>query len=274
MTDAPDLHCTTLNVRRPVPHLRRDHPDAWGNRRGALAAFLDAERPTVLAVQEAVPAQLDTVSATLGPRWTAVVAARSRARDAEHVGLFLDAERLRVVDRRTTALSRRPDRIGSRSWGSLFPRIAVTAVVDDLATGVRFTAIATHLDPFSPLALRNGARLVGSLARGAGTPVVAMADWNASERSGVARALGAAGLVDTWDLAEVHDSPAVGTYTNHRSPRPGGARLDRVLVREGDSGGADVRARVRSAAITTGPPGGPAFSDHAAVSAVLRWEAV
>lgn len=270
MTDAPDLHCTTLNVRRPVPHLRRDHPDAWRNRRGALAAFLDAERPTVLAVQEAVPAQLDTVRAALGTRWRAVVAPRSRARDAEHVGLFVDAERLRVVDRRTMALSRRPDRIGSRSWGSLFPRIAVSAVLDDLATGVRFTAIATHLDPFSPLALRNGARLVGALARDAGTPVVAMADWNASERSGVARVLGAAGLLDTWDLAEEPESTAVGTYTNHRPPKPGGARLDRVLVRPGHG----TRARVRSATITTGAPGDPAFSDHAAVSAVLRWEAV
>ncbi|MFJ4295709.1 endonuclease/exonuclease/phosphatase family protein [Curtobacterium sp. NPDC089689] len=270
MTDAPDLRCTTLNVRRPVPHLRRDHPDAWGNRRGALAAFLDAERPTVLAVQEAVPTQLDTVRAALGTRWGAVVAPRSRASAAEHVGLFVDAERLRVVEHHTTALSRRPDRIGSRSWGSLFPRIAVRAVLDDLATGVRFTAIATHLDPFSPLALRNGARLVGASARHAGTPVVAMADWNASERSGVARELGTAGLLDTWDLAETHDSPAVGTYTNHRPPRPGGARLDRVLVRPGDG----IRARVRSAVITTGAPGSQAFSDHAAVSAVLRWEAV
>ncbi len=135
---------------------------------------------------------------------------------------------------------------------------------------MRFTAIATHLDPFSPLALRNGARLVGALARDAGTPVVAMADWNASERSGVARVLGAAGLLDTWDLAEAPESTAVGTYTNHRPPKPGGARLDRVLVRPGHG----TRARVRSATITTGAPGDPAFSDHAAVSAVLRWEAV
>ena len=269
MTDAPDLHCTTLNVRRPIPHLRRDHLDAWDVRHAALAAFLDAERPTLLAVQEAVPTQLATARAALGARWQAVVSPRSRAREAEHVGLLLDTERLRVVAHRTTALSRRPGRIGSRSWGSLFPRIAVSVTLDDRATGVRFTAIATHLDPFSPLALRNGARLVGSLARDAGTPVVAMADWNASERSGVARELGTSGLVDTWDLAETHDSPAVGTFTNHRPPRPRGARLDRVLVRPG----AGVRARVRSTAITTAAPGGAAFSDHAAVSAVLRWEA-
>ncbi|PCN47264.1 hydrolase [Curtobacterium sp. 'Ferrero'] len=259
---APDLHCVTLNVRRPVPHLRRGHPDAWDTRRPALEAFLDAVRPTVLAVQEAVPAQLTVVRRVLGDRWLPVVSARSRARSAEHVGLLVDGERLRVVDRRTVALSTRPDRIGSRSWGSLFPRIAVAAVLDDLATGTRFSAIATHLDPFSPPALRNGARAVGALAASAGTPVVAMADWNASERSSSARVLSDAGLVDTWDVAESR-GPASGTLTRYRSPRSGAPRLDRVLVRPG--GG--WTARVRSASITP-----TAASDHAAVHAVLRWE--
>lgn len=268
MTEAPDLHCTTVNVRRPVPHLRRAHPDAWANRRGALEEFLDAERPTVLAVQEAVPEQVAVVQRALGARWVPVVAPRSAARAAEHVGLFVDGERLRVVQRSTTALSQHPDRPGSRSWGSVFPRIAVTAVLDDLATGVRFTAVATHLDPFSPLALRNGARMVGALAEAAGTPVVAMADWNAAERSASAAVLRQAGLVDTWDLADDHGSPALGTLTNHRPPRVGRPRLDRVLVRSHG----DTVARVRSAAVVPTAPSGASFSDHAAVHALIRWE--
>ena len=94
MTDAPDLHCTTINVRRPVPHLRRDHPDAWASRRPALAAFLDADRPTLLAVQEAVPAQLDTVRAALGNRWQAVVEPDwARLEHKIHPGQFSTARR-------------------------------------------------------------------------------------------------------------------------------------------------------------------------------------
>lgn len=263
-SDAPDLHCMTLNVRRPVPHLRRDHPDAWGHRHDALARLVRTESPHLLAVQEAVADQVTHVSEALGPRWEPVVVGRGRDGGGEHVGFFVDRDRLAVRARWSGALSRRPDHPGSRSWGALFPRVLVGVELGDRATGIRFLALATHLDPFSPVALRRGAEQVARVAADTDLPVVAMADWNSGARSAVASTLAAAALVDTWDAAEQHLTPAFGTYPHYRSPRRGGARLDRVLARG---------ARVRAAAISTRRPGGVWPSDHAAVHAVIRWEA-
>lgn len=263
----PDLHCMTWNVRRPVPHLRSGHPDAWPRRAPAVAALVRSESPHLLAVQEAVPTQVDHLAAAMGSRWQAVVAGRGPGGGGERVGFFVDSERLRVVSERTVALGPDPSRIGTRAWGAPFPRIAVLARLDDLSTGVRFLAVATHVDPFSPLAQVRSAELLGRLVDDADLPAVVMADWNAGERSASARVLGTSGLLDTWTLAP-EQPPAVGTYARYRSPRPGGARLDRVLVR----GARGVEPRVTGVAVSTRTPDGVWPSDHLPVHAVLRWE--
>ena len=267
--DQPGLHCMTFNVRRPMPHLRRGHPDAWTRRAPAVAELVRSEAPHLLAVQEAVSAQVQHLATALGSRWAPVVADRSAAGGGEHVGFFVDTERLRVGDTRTIALAPDPTRIGSRAWGAPFPRIAVLVELHDLATDTGFLAVATHVDPFSPLAQVRSARLLGQQVHTAGLPAVVMADWNAGERSTSARVLAAAGLEDTWDLVPAARRPAaVGTYANYRQPKPGGPRLDRILVR----GGAGVRPVVDSVSISTRRPSGTWPSDHLPVHAVLRWE--
>lgn len=267
--DQPGLHCMTFNVRRPMPHLRRGHPDAWTRRAPAVAEMVRSEAPHLLAVQEAVSAQVQHLATALGSRWVPVVADRRAAGGGEHVGFFVDTERLRVGRTRTIALAPDTSRIGSRAWGAPFPRIAVLVELHDLATDTGFLAVATHVDPFSPLAQVRSARLLGQQVHAAGLPAVVMADWNAGERSTSARVLAAAGLDDTWDLVPAARRPAaVGTYANYRQPKPGGPRLDRILVR----GGAGVRPVVDSVSISTRRPSGTWPSDHLPVQAVLRWE--
>lgn len=267
-TEDPGLHCMTFNVRRPMPHLRRGHPDAWTRRAPAVADLVRSEAPHLLAVQEAVPTQVHHLATALGSRWTPVVADRSPAGGGEHVGFFVDRERLRVDGTRTIALAPDTTRIGARAWGAPFPRIAVLVDLHDLRTGTDFLAVATHVDPFSPLARVRSARLLGEQVRAAAKPAVVSADWNAGERSASARVLAAAGLVDTWDLVAATERPAgVGTYAAYREPRPGGHRLDRILVR-GDAG---VRPVVDRVAISTRRPAGTWPSDHLPVHAVVRW---
>ncbi|ROS77714.1 endonuclease/exonuclease/phosphatase family metal-dependent hydrolase [Curtobacterium sp. PhB130] len=266
----PALHCMTLNVRRPVPHLRRAHPDAWPRRAPAIATLVRSEVPHLLAVQEAVPEQVQHLRTALGSRWHAAVSGRGPSGGAEGVGFFVDQDRLRVGDTRTIALARHPELVGSRDWGAPFPRIAVLTELEDRVTGVRFLAVATHVDPFSPLAQVRSARLLGEVVHGVGLPTVAMADWNAGAGSASARILTAAGLRDTWDLVPDEDRPSsAGTYANYRTPKPQGARLDRILVREGR----DARVAVDRVAISTRRPADVWPSDHLPVHAVIRWEA-
>ncbi|MCM3522704.1 MULTISPECIES: endonuclease/exonuclease/phosphatase family protein [unclassified Curtobacterium] len=259
---APEVHCATLNVRRRVPHAP-GHADAWERRRDAVVALVASEQPTVLAVQEALPAQTADLTARLGSRWEPVVVGRGARGGGEAVGLFLDRERLDVVERRTWALSRTPSRPGSRSWATAFPRHAVGAVVADRTTGREFTAIATHLDVASSWARLRGAQLLGRIVRERGLPAVVMADWNCPAGSAPWRALADAGVVDSWGRASRQVGEAYGTYPHYREPRVGGRRIDGVLVTED--------AVVDRVAVNVRRPGGVWPSDHAAVHAVVRW---
>lgn len=259
---APEVHCTTLNLRRRVPR-PAGHPDAWERRRDAVAALVTSEEPTVLAVQEALPTQTADLTAAVGSRWEPVVVGRGAHGGGEAVGLFLDRERLDVVERRTWALSRTPSRPGSRSWATAFPRHAVGAVVHDRATGRDFTAIATHLDVASPWARLRGAQLLGRVVRERGLPAVVMADCNCPAGSAPWRALAEAGVVDSWDRASRQVGEPYGTYPHYGRPRVGGRRIDGVLV--------TTDAVVDRVAVSVRRPGGVWPSDHAAVHAVVRW---
>lgn len=260
---APEVHCATLNLRRRVPHAP-GHPDAWERRRDAVVALVSSEQPTVLAVQEALPTQTADLTARLGSRWEPVVAGRGPRGGGEAVGLFLDRERLDVVERRTWALSRTPSRPGSRSWATAFPRHAVGAVVADRATGQQFLAVSTHLDVASPWARLRGAQLLARIVRERGLPAVVMADWNCPAGSAPWRALAEAGVVDSWGRASRQVGEAYGTYPHYREPRVGGRRIDGVLVAED--------AVVDRVAVNVRRPGGVWPSDHAAVHAVVRWQ--
>lgn len=275
---APELHLMTWNTRtRNAPHLGRN-PHPWARRRPLLEQRMRDERPTLLAVQEADDAVVHALAGALGDghRWI------GRGRNADGLGercaIVWDDTRLRLVGWRQWALSRRPGRPGSRSWGSAWPRIVVRARFADRATGAPLTVLATHLDPVSPVARLRQARLVADIAAQQRGPVVVLGDVNAAPGSrtwdallarpdgarGHAAASGGRGLADAWTAAAEHATPEWGTYTGYRGPRTtdrGGARIDALLVR-----GLEVRRAAIGA--VDGPAGGA--SDHAPVHAVVR----
>ncbi|NQX27352.1 endonuclease/exonuclease/phosphatase family protein [Microbacteriaceae bacterium VKM Ac-2854] len=261
MTDAPlvgpvpppDLHVMTLNIRRPFPHLPRAHPDRWTNRRAEVRRLMATEKPAVLAVQEAMPAQLEAVSAALGGRpWLGY--GRDARLGGERVALFIDQERLEVRSWDQLALSSAPLVPGSRSWGSAYPRTAVIARLRDRATGAEFTMVATHLDVLSARARMRGARMIAQqLGDG---PAILLGDANAPIGSAPFRELSA--LVDAWACADERLTPEWGTWANYRAPRLG-PRIDWILVSPG--------IRVLRAGVNAGAF---AASDHLPVQAVLR----
>jgi endonuclease/exonuclease/phosphatase family metal-dependent hydrolase len=266
---APDLHAMTLNLRRPVPHLRRDHPDRWEFRRGAVRELIETESPHLLGLQEVLADQERWLAEALSDRWERVLEGRERDGGGEQVGLLVDASRLRVVAHRSWALSPEPDRAGSRGWGSLFPRRLVGAVLADRVVGTRFLALAAHLDVLSATARRRSARLIVDVARENALPTLLLTDANAAAGSAPHRVLTADGFVDTWDVARSRATPLVGTRPDYRTPREDGRRIDWVLARGVDG----ATPSVARAAISSRRPFGVWPSDHAAVHAVLRWEA-
>lgn len=262
---APRLHVMTLNVRRRTRWPTRA-ADRWSARRPLLHRVLEVERPSILGLQEVLPAQSGDINRMLGRRYAMVGSGRGANHDGERCEIRFDITRLRLLGSRTWWLSDRPDVPASRSYGNVLPRIAVQAELEDKALGTRFHVIVTHLDHLSARSRLASARQIHRVASALDVPHIVMGDFNAGPSSGVARELCADHLLsDTWLTASRRLSPAWDTYSNYRPPRPGGRRVDWVLV--------SAHAQVDAAGVNAVRFGSVAVSDHEPVHALIRWEA-
>lgn len=265
---APDVHVMTYNIRRRVQGNRPGSPDRWVTRKDLVERILAAEQPTLVGVQEAIADQADFVAEALGPRYRWVGFGRDPSGRGEKCPIYYDADRLDLAEWRQRALSSTPEHHGSRSWGNVTRRILVSAEFTDVETGARLFVFNTHLDHLSPRSRLHSARMIVGLARAAldsepGAMVVVMGDFNADERSAAHQTLTEGGtLRDAWETAEEQVTPLFGTFSNYRGPRPGGRRIDHILI-----GGAAETTRV---GINATRFDGRAASDHEPVQAVLR----
>ncbi len=265
---APDLHVMTYNIRRRVPGNRPGSPDRWTTRKHLVERILAAEQPTVVGVQEALTDQADFVAEALGPRYRWVGDGRDPSGRGEKCPIYYDAERLQITEWRQRALSSTPEHHGSRSWGNVTRRILVSAEFTDLVTSNRLLVFNTHLDHLSRRSRRHSAHMIVRLARAAiaadpDAAVVVLGDFNADERSPAHQTLTDGGtLHDAWEAAAEQVTPLFGTFSNYRGRRPGGRRIDHILV-----GGA---VEVSRTAINVTRFDGRAASDHEPVQAVLR----
>lgn len=265
---APELHVMTFNIRRRVSNLRPDSPDRWATRKELVERILAAELPTLLGVQEALTDQVQFVAKALGPRYRWIGRGRDPSGDGEHCPIFYDARRLELTDWQQYALSETPEHHGSRSWGNLMRRTVVSASFTDVATGARLFAVNTHLDHISRRSRLESARFILNLAVAARTDepevaIIVTGDFNARQGSTVYRRLTADdALDDTWETARERLTPQWGTFSNYRRRRPGGKRIDLILVGR--------RVEVVSTGINAARFDGRAASDHEPVQAVLR----
>jgi endonuclease/exonuclease/phosphatase family metal-dependent hydrolase len=265
---APDLHVMTFNIRRRMSHLMPGHPDRWGKRKWLLRRILQAEQPTLLGAQEALADQAEFVAESLGPHYRWVGRGRNASGRGERNIIFYDSRRLVLSSWTQRALSASPDKPGSRSWGNLVPRVVVSARFTDAMTGARILALNTHFDHMSRRSRHRSADTIASLAAGAHTAepdlaVVVTGDFNADVDSAVYRALTSNTVLrDTWDVAAERLTPQWGTFSNYRRRRPGGKRIDLILVGPG--------VDVVSTGINAARFDGAAASDHEPVQAVIR----
>jgi len=264
-TAPPELHVMTYNIRRRMSHLGKRSPDLWSRRRHLMSALLLSERPALLGTQEAMPDQAHFLLEALGADYRRVGRGRGPRGGGEGCPVFFDATRLHLEEWSQSALSSTPAVRGSRSWGNLVPRVVVSAVFTDLATGIRFTALNTHFDHLSARSRRASAQMVGALAAASAMPVVVMGDANTGVDSPPFRALTAHGrLVDAWTAAGERLTPEWKTYSGYRTPRLG-RRIDWMAVSPG--------VEVVSIGINAVRFDGAAASDHEPVQALLRMPA-
>lgn len=256
-----ELLVMSFNVRRDLGLVALRPADRWSGRRHRVAAMLRAERPHVLGVQEALPAQAAAIRTALGPAYRSIGHGRLPGPRGEGCPMFYDRERLELLDAGQHALSDRPDVAGTTAWTSVVPRVLVRARFRDRRSTAVFTVLNTHLDAFSPWARHRQAAEVRAAAVAADTPVIVTGDLNTSEGSAAWRSLTSDGVLrDTWHTADTRATPAWRSFSNYRAPRRG-RRIDAILA------SSDVR--VARVGIDPRPHGGGWPSDHLAVQAVV-----
>ncbi len=260
---APGLQVMSYNIRRRMSQLFARSPDRWVHRRPLLKRFLEDEQPALLGAQEALPQQANFVRHALGEHYRSIGYGREANRRGEATPIFYDSHRLRLLDWQQTALSDTPNAPGSTSWGNHTPRMVVEAIFLDLATGIQFQSVNTHLDNFSHTARLRSAEVLRRIVSDSALPSIVTGDFNTNAGTSPYTALTGHGLlVDAWNTADLHRSDAWGTFLNYRSPKLERKRIDWILV--------SPSVRVLSAAINVTRYKGGWPSDHAAVQAVLN----
>ena len=261
--EAPGIHVMSWNIRRPVPAAFTRAADRWSERAPRLRALLAVEQPTVLCAQEVLAEQIPDLLAGLGRGVEHVGHGRGADGRGEACPIFYDAARLELRRWGQSALSDTPGRPGSRSWGNLFPRVLVTALLRDRVTGHELLVINTHLDPLSGRSRLRAARAIRELVAAPQVPAVVAGDLNSGPADPAVRELLAEGtLVDGWSVAQRRRTGQWGTYAAYREPRTDGVRIDWIL--------ATPRVCVTDAAINPTRHGGGWASDHLPVQAVVR----
>jgi endonuclease/exonuclease/phosphatase family metal-dependent hydrolase len=260
---APDLHVMTYNIRRRMDGPLVRPADRWREREPRMRRLLRAERPVLLGTQEAMPSQAAALLDALGPAYRALGHGRDSDGQGEGCPILYDTDRLELIRGEQIALSNDPHLPGSRSWGNLIPRIAVTAEFRDRTTSARFLMLNAHLDHLSARSRVRASETIRRRVTAQPLPTVVTGDFNADADSLPLRELFAGDhLLDAWEIAAERLSPQWGTFPNYGADRWAARRIDWIAVTAGIA--------VREIGINPRRYDGRWPSDHLPVQAVLR----
>jgi endonuclease/exonuclease/phosphatase family metal-dependent hydrolase len=257
----------------------RGKANAWVNRASANVQTIERCAPTLIGFQEFQRGNLKTYrrrlpgyAHVLGPRYANIPPHSFNA-------IFFDPARLELLDSGGFWLSKTPERY-SASWETRVVRSANWALFASLETRMTLVHLNTHLDHVSPLARREGSRLIlQKLAEireyiGTGLPLVVTGDFNCRPRSPTYLNFIEGGFVDVYLAAGNEEGEDANTFhafkgSRYRDAHPdrGPRRIDWILLKDPDR-----RMDVKSCSIVRGDndeSSGVYPSDHYPVLADL-----
>lgn len=257
---AGELLVASYNLRfaSPAP------PHPWLLRRPAVRALLTARGADVIGTQEGVFHQVRELDEDL-PEHDWIGLGRDGGSHGEHMAIFYRRERLVPLELDHYWLSDTPEHVGSTSFGNELARMVTWVRFLDRETGEKLLVVNTHLDHRSETSRERSAELIRQrcVELHPGDPLILTGDFNAAAGASRPHAIlvEEGGLVDAW-LAATERGEDLGTFGGWREPRPGGPRIDWILLR----GPWEVLAADADPA----QPGGVWPSDHLPVFARLR----
>lgn len=228
--EPPLVHLMTYNLKSASGRA----PHSWWKRRPLVQAVVQSERPTVLCTQEGRFRQLRELRDGLdGYDW--IHLGRGGGSRSESTAILWDASRLAPVDYDHLWISKRPNVIGSRSWGSGTVRMLTWVQFEDKATGQDFHVVNVHLDHRSEKARQKGAGMCRDLLLDFPGPALLAGDFNCGPDSKAHRVLTDEGLADAWAGPAKRLTPDWSTFNNWKpDPASRGDRIDWIFTKQGD----------------------------------------
>ncbi|NII09722.1 endonuclease/exonuclease/phosphatase family protein [Oleiagrimonas sp. C23AA] len=230
-THANQLRVMTFNVRLASGD---DGINAWPHRRDLMVKTIREEHPDVMGTQELFDVQGNYVVDHLKNYvWFGIGrnGYNEDHDDNEHMGVFYNTKRLKLLKSGNFWLSDTPDVPGSSTWGQPFPRMVTWAEFQMKSSGKRFYYYNTHF-PYREQAEAIREKCAEEIAQRMAKlpqslPFVLTGDFNTTPGSH-AHAVLTQHLHDAWDSAPKKSGPA---HTFHGFTGKATKRIDWILYR-------------------------------------------
>jgi len=234
--DKDTFKVITFNIRYDNPH---DSLNAWPNRAAMVAAFIKAEKPDLLGMQEAIVHQYEYLDSVLTDYESVGVGRTDGSKDGEMNPVFYRKDRFDMIRTKTFWLSETPEVAGSQAWGAGLPRIVTWMELVEKETHEHIFYFNTHYahDSDSARILSSSLLLAKVDSIVTEFPFIITGDFNMKPDSkGYAILTGPAESVpllrDSYLISEKKPGGPLGTF-NGFSDKTRSGRIDYIFVKSG-----------------------------------------
>ncbi len=182
------LSAMTFNIRCDVA---KDGLNSWIYRKEALVETIKKYDPDIVGMQEVVHNQLLYLNDNLD-EYTFYGVGRQDGKDGgEYCPIYYKESEFELLDEGTFALSRKPEIIGSKSWGAAIERIATYVVLRRRQDKAEIVVFNTHYDHKGKWARIKSSKLLRRKMKEIAKerPVVLMGDFNVEDTSRAIKSL-------------------------------------------------------------------------------------
>lgn len=221
------LKMISANIRFET---EQDNEHNWPNRKHFLAESINSFNPTIVGSQEGRKAQIKDFSSLLN-NLTLIDHHRTWIDERMYPSLYLNLGSVKLIDSTDIWLSETPYVAGSKSFESLFPRLATVALVEMREISREFAICNVHLDHVKEetrIAQTNV--LINELKKYIGNrPLILLGDFNESPQHFIQDLLCENfALVDYWQEKKIQEETSHHSFEG--SNQKDGHRIDWILV--------------------------------------------
>jgi len=230
-----DFNVMTFNIRL---NTNADSSNAWRYRKDEVVSQIKFYDVDILGIQEGLIDQVNDLKSAISSHQFVGVARDDGKERGEFSGLFINTEKLKILNSGTFWLSLTPDIPGSKSWDAAITRICTWAFLKDKNGKHKFYIFNTHLDHMGKISRVESVKLILSKMDelAAGYPVILTGDMNSSDEDDPVKTINARqNKIHLFNSAEVsaegHYGPS-GTFNNFESHEVNQQPIDFIFVTE------------------------------------------